>query len=152
MQMLKKVLSFWVSLLLVTLLLVVLWQVFSRYILNDPSTVTEELARVLLMWLGLFGSSYALMENGHLALDLFSPNMQASLRKQLNYFVEAMMLIFALVLLVGGLGICKNAFSLDQQIASLEISMGIVYLALPINGFIMLISALDKMRLNTWKR
>jgi TRAP-type C4-dicarboxylate transport system permease small subunit len=151
MQLLKKALAGFVSFLLFILLVVVLWQVFSRYVLNDPSTITEELARVLLMWLGLFGSSYALMENAHLSLDLFSPQMQPSLKRELNYFVEVMMLVFALILLVGGLGICRNAFSLDQQVASLHISMGFVYLAVPINGFLMLLSSLDKLRLNTWK-
>ena len=28
------------------------WQVFSRFILQDPSSFTEELARFLLIWVG----------------------------------------------------------------------------------------------------
>ena len=35
----------------------VLWQVFSRYILANPSSFTDELARYLMIWVGVFGSS-----------------------------------------------------------------------------------------------
>ncbi|MCK4758607.1 MAG: TRAP transporter small permease subunit, partial [Candidatus Aminicenantes bacterium] len=37
----------------------VLWQVFTRFVLRDPSSFTEELARYLLIWVGLLGASYA---------------------------------------------------------------------------------------------
>ena len=33
----------------------VTWQVVSRYLLGDPSSVTEELARFLLIWSALAG-------------------------------------------------------------------------------------------------
>ena len=36
----------------------VLWQVLSRYILVSPSSVTDELAGYLLIWVGLLGAAY----------------------------------------------------------------------------------------------
>ena len=51
----------------------VLWQVFSRFILQDPSSFTEELARFLLIWVGLLGAAYAAGQRMHLAVDLL-PN------------------------------------------------------------------------------
>lgn len=38
----------------------VVWQVMSRYILNAPSTYTDEIARFLFIWVGLVGAAYAL--------------------------------------------------------------------------------------------
>ena len=36
----------------------VLWQVVSRYVLVSPSSVTDELAGYLLIWVGLLGAAY----------------------------------------------------------------------------------------------
>ena len=68
--MIKKSLGSFVGVIFFVLLSVVLWQVISRYALVNPSTITEELSRFLLMWLGLFGASYTLAEKGHLAIDI----------------------------------------------------------------------------------
>ena len=38
----------------------VLWQVFSRYILTNPSSFTDELARYLMIWVGVLGAAYVL--------------------------------------------------------------------------------------------
>ncbi|HRD18591.1 MAG TPA: TRAP transporter small permease subunit, partial [Candidatus Marinimicrobia bacterium] len=48
----------------------VLWQVFTRFILRNPSSYTEELARYLLIWVGLLGAAYAAGNKMHLAIDL----------------------------------------------------------------------------------
>ena len=48
----------------------VLWQVLSRYILVSPSSVTDELAGYLLIWVGLLGAAYVSGKNEHLAIDL----------------------------------------------------------------------------------
>lgn len=46
----------------------VLWQVLSRYILVSPSSVTDELAGYLLIWVGLLGAAYVSGKNEHLAI------------------------------------------------------------------------------------
>ncbi len=42
--------------LMALMVLNVLWQVFTRFIMNDPSSFTDELSRYLLIWLGLLGA------------------------------------------------------------------------------------------------
>ena len=39
--------------LMLSIVLVVCWQVVSRYLLNAPSSITEELSRCLLIWIGM---------------------------------------------------------------------------------------------------
>ena len=57
----------WVVIIAVAVLtLDVLWGVFSRRILGGQSRWTEELARVLLIWVALLGTSVAFGEKGHL--------------------------------------------------------------------------------------
>lgn len=52
------------------LVVCVVWQVISRYVLGSPSIVTDELARFLFMWVGLIGAAYATGLKRHLAIDL----------------------------------------------------------------------------------
>jgi hypothetical protein len=53
-----KILEKFVAALMAILVVDVLWQVISRYVLSAPSSFTDELAGFLLIWVGLFGSAY----------------------------------------------------------------------------------------------
>ena len=50
----------------------VLWQVFSRYILTNPSSFTDELARYLMIWVGVLGAAYVAGKGNHVAITYFS--------------------------------------------------------------------------------
>lgn len=66
-----KILENFVVGLMGILVIDVLWQVTSRYVLSSPSSFTDELAGFLLIWVGLFGSAYVAGKNEHLAIDLW---------------------------------------------------------------------------------
>ncbi len=55
----------------------VLWGVFTRYALGQQASWSEELARFLLIWIGILGAAYASGKNYHLAIDLLSPKISA---------------------------------------------------------------------------
>ena len=69
-QKLDKFLEWTLGILFITMVLNVLWQVFSRYILNDPSTFTDELSRYLLIWTGMRGAAEATGKSAHVAIDI----------------------------------------------------------------------------------
>ncbi len=117
------------------LVLDVLWQVFSRYVLNDPSSVTEELARFLLMWVGLLGASYAAGKKLHLAVDLLPNKLEGRQKHYLAIFILLCTIIFALTVMVfGGIKLVATTVFLGQQAAALQMPLGYVYLILPISG------------------
>ena len=61
----------WVLIFLMSVLVIdVLWQVVSRYILINPSSFTTEVAGYLLIWVGILGAAYVAGKNEHLAIDL----------------------------------------------------------------------------------
>ena len=57
--------------LLSAMIVIVCWQVISRYWLNDPSTFSEELLRFGVIWLSLFGIALATGRGVHMTVDLF---------------------------------------------------------------------------------
>ncbi|MGL5698573.1 MAG: TRAP transporter small permease [Kluyvera sp.] len=128
---------------MVALVICVVWQVFSRYVLNQPSTLTDELARFLMIWVGLLGAAYTVGVQRHLAIDLLA--MSINPRKQLILSVVINLLIFAFaggVIVTGGLKLIAKTLATSQVSAAMQIPMGYVYLILPLTGVIMMFYAL----------
>lgn len=113
----------------------VTWQVISRFILRDPSSVTEEIARFLLIWIGLLGSAWAYRRNIHLGIDILTTRLTGRKRFYSLLFTHAAALIFALsVMVIGGGRLVALTLELGQVSAALGIRMGVVYLAVPLSG------------------
>ena len=127
--------------LLVTLMSVmvvnVLWQVATRFLLRNPSSYTEEIARYLLVWVGLLGGSYAVGRRIHLAIDLLPSRLEGRRKAMLELLIETCIFVFAaLVLVVGGSGLVWLTLNLGQTSAALQLPLGFVYLVLPISGIL----------------
>ncbi|QMV15597.1 TRAP transporter small permease [Vibrio spartinae] len=91
------------------LVICVVWQVFSRYVLNTPSTTTDELARFLFIWVGLMGAAYTLGQKRHLAIELLEQILENKPAKLsiLRLVVNVISLLFASVIMVyGGANSC----------------------------------------------
>jgi len=117
----------------------VLWQVLSRFVLANPSSFTEELARYMLVWLGILGASYVAGQKMHLAIDLLSTKLSIKYKSFLEILIQFFVFIFALfVMVIGGIRLVTITFALDQISAALQIKLGFVYLILPISGLLMM--------------
>ena len=122
----------------------VLWQVFTRFVLRNPSSFTEEAARYMMIWVGLLGSAYAAGRKSHLALDLITSRFYGGRKRVSEFIIHAVVLLFALtVMLGGGVRLVWIQLSLGQQSAALQVKLGYVYLAVPLAGlFIAFYSAI----------
>jgi TRAP-type C4-dicarboxylate transport system permease small subunit len=129
---------------MIILVIDVLWQVFSRYIIGVPSSFTDELAGFLLIWVGLGGAAYATGNKLHLAIDLFPSKLPPDKRKYLEIFINILIIAFALtVMVVGGTWLVLTRFYLGQISSALQISIGYVYLILPISGLLICYYSVD---------
>lgn len=138
---LDKVLEIFGSVLLAVMILVVLYQVFTRTVLNSPNTITEELVRFGLVWLSMLASAYVVGKRSHLAVTMLSDNLSGSKKRLLEIVVQVLFLLFAAVIMVFG-GWKAVTVTMGQISPSLSIPMGYVYLAVPVSGVIMFIYSL----------
>jgi len=123
----------------VVMVLDVSWQVFTRFILKDPSSFTEELATFLLIWIGLLGSAYALRQKAHLGIDILTIKMKPETRYIWEFLIYSVVIIFSvLVLIWGGIRLVNITLYLNQISAALRVKMGYVYSVVPITGFLMI--------------
>ena len=130
-----KGLALTISLLMAIMVVNVLWQVFTRFVIGRPSSHTEEIARFLMIWVGLLGAAYAAGQKSHLAVDLFTAGLTGARKRVSEYIIHSAILIFALSVMVGGGGrLVWIQLSLGQRSAALQWYLGYVYLALPIAG------------------
>ncbi|MCV9389061.1 TRAP transporter small permease [Reichenbachiella ulvae] len=125
------------SVLLGIMVLNVLWQVASRYLLNDPSAFTDELARYLLIWVGLLGAAYATGKHMHVSIDLLISKMDPKHLELHGKVIRIIILFFAItVLIIGGTRLVYITFILGQTSSAMQLSLGYVYMALPLSGLL----------------
>lgn len=122
---------------LILLVITVTWQVFSRYVLNDPSSWTDELARYTMVWLGLLGASYLFGIKGHLAITLLDGYLKGKAHLALHLLINLISASFvSLAMLKGGLALMGRTTT--QLSPALQLPMSTVYLILPISAVIIL--------------
>ena len=118
----------------------VLWQVFTRFVLRHPSSYTEELARYLLVWIGLLGAAYAAGNKLHLAIDLFSAKLKKNAAIWLEIFIQVCILLFSVfVMVLGGIRLVTITLTLNQISAALQVKLGYVYMVLPVSGTLIVV-------------
>ena len=130
---LDKVLEFICCTLLALMTILVTWQVVSRYVLNNPSTVTEELVLFSFVWMGLLGGAYLFGKNEHMAMTFLFDKLSEKNQIKVIIFFELVIMAFAVFILVFG-GWNMSKLSMGQLSSSLQIPMGYIYLALPLSG------------------
>ncbi|SHM89446.1 TRAP transporter small permease [Polaribacter sp. KT 15] len=137
---LEKVVLFILLLMLVS----VVWQVFSRFVLRAPSTITDEISSFSLIWLGLLGAAYAAGKNLHLAIDLISEDLVKRKQGFFNGVVFISIALFAFtVMIIGGIRLVQLSFQFGQTSATLEIPLGIIYMIVPISGMLICYYSID---------
>jgi len=136
---LDRILESTLFLLMVLICVSVLWGVFTRYALGSQASWSEELARFLLIWIGLLGTAWAAGQRMHLAITLLPEYLQGQQQVYLLRFIDLLVLLFAAaVLLVGGGRLVYLTNILGQSSPAMGIPMEAVYLVLPLSGLIII--------------
>lgn len=125
------------------------WQVITRWILQNPSAYTEELARYLLIWVGTLGAAYGVGKKLHLAIDLLPAAMEGRRKHLLEIVVQVVIVVFAAsVMVIGGGRLVALTFQFQQSSAALGLPLGVVYSIVPISGAIIVYYGV----VETWQR
>lgn len=119
--------------LLAIMTLLVLLQIFTRYVLGSPVAFTEELVRYALIWVSFIAGTYAFLQREHMALTLLRDRLPAAPRRALVIAIDALILVLAVLVL--GIGGGMLAWESRESISALlGISRGLVYLISPLTG------------------
>ena len=133
---------FLMALAMLTLLVFGTWQIFTRWVLGNPSTFTDELLRYVLIIAGFIGSAYCFYRDEHLALTLITDKAKGPFKLILDIFIEACILFFVIyVFIFGGIKLANTATNVSSV---MHIPMKTLYMIEPICGILIVLARILK--------
>ena len=133
-----KILGVVITLLFILMTLVGTYQIVTRYFFNRPSTISEELLTYSFTWMSLLASTYVFGKRDHMRMGFMADKLPGPARRYLEVFIDALSFFFAGVVMVYG-GISITKLTMIQITASLRISMGWIYIIVPIAGLLIMV-------------
>lgn len=135
----NKFLEWFLITIFALLVLDVLFQVFSRYILGSSFTWTEEFARFALIWMTILGAAYLNAKREHLSMDFIYQKLSLVNKKKASIIIELFIFLFALIVMViGGFNLVYITLHLEQLSGTLRIPLGYIYAILPFSGLLIM--------------
>ncbi len=140
----NKILGFFVVTIVSIMVVTVLWQVFTRLVLQSPAVWTEESSTYMLMWCGVVGAAYAYGLKAHIGMEYFAYKLNVRHRRMLEIIIAILVGYFAFtVMLIGGMSFVRNAFVNHQTSPTMGIPTGYLYLCLPISAFFIITYSIE---------
>lgn len=134
-----KILANLLVIIMAVMVLNVLWQVASRFILGAPSSFTDELARYLMIWVGILGAAYISGRNMHVAIDVIPTRLSEPVQKRLMFIVRILIILFCvLAMVIGGSRLVYITYVLGQNSPALQVPLAVVYAVIPISGILII--------------
>lgn len=129
----NKVLQWFCIIILAIMTFLVTYQVITRYIFNNPSAISEALARYLFVWLTMFGGAYVFGKREHMNINYARNKFPPKVKTILEMISEFLIAAFAVLVMVygGRIYASKQMIQLDP---SMQIPMGYIYASLPLAG------------------
>jgi len=121
----------------VAMTVVILVQIFFRFIVYKPVPWSEEAARYLMVWMGMVGSSLALRKGRHIGVTVLLEALPPGPAAGIRFLVNITMMAFLGIIAAEGFRLA--VFNAPQLSAAMEISMSIPYFAIPVGAGMMIV-------------
>ena len=125
-------------------------QVISRYALRLSLPWPEEFSRYVFIWVVMLGSVTGIITGGHFVLGILSkPSQKKEFQRLVMSMVDLLSCLFLLLLVIYG---AKLTYMVRlQHSPAMQVSMGLVYAAIPVGAFLMLVYMTMKF-INRWRK
>jgi TRAP-type transport system small permease protein len=121
-------------------------QVFFRYVIQNPPTWTEELARFLFVWQIFLAAGLAFGRGAHIVVDALLLVLPRGGQRIVAMVSQTLVLGFLCVLVWQGVNMTR--LTSDTTSTAMNLNMGVVYAALPVGTGVALVHVLvDLVRL-----
>jgi TRAP-type C4-dicarboxylate transport system permease small subunit len=122
---------------------IIILQVFLRYLFLFSLSWSEEVARYLMIWASFLGASLAVKYGLHIGVEFVVNRIAAGPKRAVTLAAKLSMLFFLVLFTIGGVQV---AWALrDQDSPALLFSMFYAYLSAPVGGVFMMIQLLNSM-------
>ena len=128
--------EFLCSVLLSVLMIMIMVQVFCRYILLFSFSWNEELARFVFIWLVYLGVSLGAKHNEHIRVSILNNLLTAKSQKVIRYIADTGWFIFCVYVFFLGIQMLQTMFHYKHLSAALQWNTAYVYMIIPLAFFL----------------
>jgi TRAP-type transport system small permease protein len=122
---------------------IIILQVFLRYLFLFSLSWSEEVARYLMIWASFLGASLAVKYGFHIGVEFVVNQIPEKRRKIIMLAAKVSMLFFLVFFTIGGFQVAWAVR--DQDSPALLFSMFFAYVSAPVGGIFMIIHLLNSM-------
>lgn len=126
---------------LAVMTLIIGWQVFARYVLNDTPNWSEQFCLLLMIYYILFAAAVGVRDKTHIGLTFVRDAMPPLMKRFFFLFINIMLAAFGVTMIVYGLQMAQTTWT--HVIPTLGLSVGLSYLPFPLAGVLFTLFALE---------
>ena len=130
--------------------LVVLWQVFTRFALKNPSPWSEEVCRYLLIWISFLAGALGLSNGTHMGLVLLTDRIKNPIAKAIVHIVSYMV-CGAIGYVFIKYGYIYAMSGMTRTMMCCSFPMGYIYMIVPVSGCIIIINCIASILQDIWQ-
>jgi TRAP-type C4-dicarboxylate transport system permease small subunit len=128
---------------LVAMTVVVFWQVFGRYVLNDTPAWAESTSLLLMSWFIILGAAAGVREGSHLGFEIGLAVAPKPLAFAMRLVTELLVIGFGVAMAVYGFQLAAGTWSAPMPM--LGIPQGVDYVPLVCGGVLIALFSLEKL-------
>jgi TRAP-type C4-dicarboxylate transport system permease small subunit len=124
--------EYYALLLVMASFVVLILEVFLRYVAGSSLEWTDEISRLLLVWMTFTGVGLVILERKEIFAQVFTQKLSPRAKKTWARFLDLLALIFNIFLVI--FGVQMTHFSWDIRTESLELPFSYFYVAIPLGA------------------
>ncbi|WP_137129238.1 TRAP transporter small permease [Rhizobium sp. FY34] len=128
---------------IIAMTLIVGWQVFARYVLNDSPSWSEPLSLYLMSWFIMLGAAVGVRESVHLGLDILRYAMPPGIQKAMDFISLGLVAFFGLAMAYYGVLLAEGTWT--ATIPVLGWPGGVDFFPLVVGGVMIALFALERL-------
>jgi TRAP-type C4-dicarboxylate transport system permease small subunit len=128
---------------LVAITLMIPAGVFMRYVMNDPLQWPEPASVIMMVFFSFVGGAAAYRANAQIAVEALMRAVAPPVRAAMEWGVHACMLLIGLFMLGYGVILCYTLWG-NTMAEFPSLSVGIVYMPIPLGGLLTLLFIVEK--------
>ena len=126
---------------LLLIVVVVFYQVFGRYVLNNPPTWAENVALVLVLYVTLIAAAVGMRDAGHIGMESLLILAPDRLRERVELFIHGLVALFGVAMAYNGTVLGLSV--MDYKIPNLGISEAVRYVPLVLSGVLIVLFSIE---------
>jgi TRAP-type C4-dicarboxylate transport system permease small subunit len=119
------------------------WQVFARYVLDDPPSWTEPLALLCMSTTLMFGAAAGVHSGRHFGFFIVVEHARPSLRRLMQFVARSIAAVVGILFALWGAEMMIDAW--DYEIAGAPLPQGIMFLPLCLGGALIAIFSIEQL-------